>query len=222
MVIKKINLIQTMLSNYRKSNILVISVSVIMAIIFEIKYPTERSFENMNYVEHKKQTITELYLFIISVILPFLLLLKSQLDHILLYFSIHFINLMITNILKCVVGRLRPDFLGRCIPVGNICTGNDFLIKDGRRSFPSGHMSITTVGYTYLSFVAFKSSLKLFIICMFFEIFIITGIGYTRVVDNWHFMSDLIFGFFLGMTVMFSMHYIVHKGKFLGYFDNNL
>lgn len=55
---------------------------------------------------------------------------------------------------KCAVGRLRPDFLDRCKPLGGpdykfhtqygqntavVCTETDInLLDDGRSSFPSG------------------------------------------------------------------------------------
>lgn len=46
-------------------------------------------------------------------------------------------------VVECVknrVGRLRPDFLDRCAwdAVEGVCTGAAALVKDGRRSFPSG------------------------------------------------------------------------------------
>lgn len=41
---------------------------------------------------------------------------------------------------KAAVGRLRPDFLARCVPVGGLCTGAADVILEGRRSFPSGRV----------------------------------------------------------------------------------
>ncbi|GAA6024083.1 hypothetical protein JCM10207_009304 [Rhodosporidiobolus poonsookiae] len=51
------------------------------------------------------------------------------------------------------VGRLRPDFLSRCQwdPLLQACTGDAWLIKDGRRSFPSGHSSTAWQGLFFLS-----------------------------------------------------------------------
>ncbi len=57
----------------------------------------------------------------------------------------------LTAIVKTLVGRPRPDFLARCDPdpaVGPhvLCRGPPKLIKDGRRSFPSGHTSSAFAG----------------------------------------------------------------------------
>jgi diacylglycerol diphosphate phosphatase/phosphatidate phosphatase len=50
-------------------------------------------------------------------------------------------TLVITEFFKVTVGRLRPDFLARCIPVDNVCTGSEKSIREGRKSFFSGHTS---------------------------------------------------------------------------------
>ena len=64
---------------------------------------------------------------------------------------------VITNALKNATGKPRPDFIARCLPKANsadrdvfglsddsICTQEDhYIMKDGFRSFPSGHSSCT-------------------------------------------------------------------------------
>lgn len=71
-------------------------------------------------------------------------------------------TVMITDIVKNVVGRPRPDFIDRCqiapgsadaTPFGlsnsSICTQTDAaILKDGFRSFPSGHSSSEYCVYT--------------------------------------------------------------------------
>lgn len=69
---------------------------------------------------------------------------------------------LLTDILKNVIGRPRPDFLSRCMPrkgtPGNelvawtVCTQpNKGMLQDGWRSFPSGHSSFSFSGLGYLS-----------------------------------------------------------------------
>ncbi|XP_073117553.1 putative lipid phosphate phosphatase 3, chloroplastic isoform X2 [Elaeis guineensis] len=70
---------------------------------------------------------------------------------------------VITDALKDAVGRPRPDFYWRCFPDGKelydrvtgnvICHGERSLLKDGHKSFPSGHTSCIVVAtFCYLQF----------------------------------------------------------------------
>lgn len=71
--------------------------------------------------------------------------------------------------MKFYIGRLRPDFLARCLPdvsrakpsdifkYGDltlytevICTGERSIILDGHKSFPSGHASMSWAGLGYV------------------------------------------------------------------------
>ena len=62
------------------------------------------------------------------------------------------LTLLVTASLKAGVGRLRPDFLARCQPdAGGKCQGDADEITEGRRSFPSGHSSISFAGGTFMA-----------------------------------------------------------------------
>ncbi|KAJ1966104.1 hypothetical protein GGI12_000308 [Dipsacomyces acuminosporus] len=76
-------------------------------------------------------------------------------------------NMMITNTIKNLAGRHRPDFITRCnldmstvatlepavgLLTTAVCRQTDKrLFRDGMRSFPSGHTSFSFAGLTYLS-----------------------------------------------------------------------
>lgn len=85
------------------------------------------------------------------------------------------LTLALTHTLKVSVGRLRPDFLDRCQPregtvdppigllsISEVCTQTDMsILRDGSKSFPSGHSSETFAGLTYLA-LYFAGKLRVF------------------------------------------------------------
>ncbi|KAJ7104092.1 phosphatidic acid phosphatase type 2/haloperoxidase [Mycena belliarum] len=126
------------------------------------------------------------------------------------------------QIVRVNVGRPRPDFIARCNPFANATNGHFFglanvttvcqtsvtddLIKEGMRSFFSGHACLSAAGlgfvslywagkfhlfnrksYTSKSWLVFSPLMVSIYICI------------TRVTDHRHHWEDVTVGFFLGI-----------------------
>jgi phosphatidate phosphatase len=129
-------------------------------------------------------------------------------------------NVILTDVIKLTVGRLRPHFLAVCNPnvtcsiedteyhLDYVC--QDGTIKDENRarlSFPSGHasMSATVMGFimvyvqvrciTPARFVLLKPIINLTMLIL------ALWISMTRVSDYHHHLNDVLFGFVLGAIV---------------------
>ncbi|KAK9768036.1 hypothetical protein K7432_001623 [Basidiobolus ranarum] len=134
------------------------------------------------------------------------------------------LTLMVTHILKTTVGRLRPDFIARCIPnvdqdpalglVGSeICQQtNSKILLDGMKSFPSGHTSLSFAGLTFLS-LYLAGKLHLFderghtyksFVCIS-PMIGAALIGVSRICDYRHHWQDVLIGGLIGIiTAYFS------------------
>ncbi|PWN21753.1 acid phosphatase/Vanadium-dependent haloperoxidase [Microstroma glucosiphilum] len=141
----------------------------------------------------------------------------------------HGITLTVTTCVKISVGRTRPDFIDRCqppvgavdpVPYGlnseAICTTSldSALIKDGFRSFPSGHSSAAFAGLTFLTwflaghFHLFGDRARVWVswivatpplgACL---------IAISRLMDNRHHPTDVIAGAILGAVVASSIYH---------------
>ncbi|KAH7292471.1 hypothetical protein KP509_29G070500 [Ceratopteris richardii] len=125
-----------------------------------------------------------------------------------------FITGVITDATKDAVGRPRPDFFWRCFPdgiavynnsTGNvICHGEHAVIKEGYKSFPSGHTSWTFAGLGFLS-LYLAGKLQLFngrghvakLAVVFTPLLAAMLVGLSRVDDYWHHWQDVFAGAFL-------------------------
>jgi membrane-associated phospholipid phosphatase len=62
-----------------------------------------------------------------------------------------------TDVVKLMMGELRPDFTARCLPKDNVCTGDPALVREGRLSFPSGHASLAFFGLLLFSLFLYRN-----------------------------------------------------------------
>lgn len=128
---------------------------------------------------------------------------------------------VITGSLKNLIGKPRPDFINRCNPLAGardtlpwglsnitICQTdhNGPIMRDGYRSFPSGHSSSSFAGLFFLSlYLAAKLHVldqrgevwrTLIVLLPTLGAAVIAG---TRIIDARHHPFDVIFGSALGL-----------------------
>ncbi|KAI4369019.1 hypothetical protein MLD38_017513 [Melastoma candidum] len=134
-----------------------------------------------------------------------------------LLFSI-LITGVITDAIKDAVGRPRPDFFWRCFPDGKgvfqnrtrgvMCTGDKAVIKEGYKSFPSGHTSWSFAGLSFLAWYL-SGKVRLFdrkghvakLCIVFLPLLGAALIAVSRVDDYWHHWQDVFTGAVIGMIV---------------------
>ncbi|WOG92734.1 hypothetical protein DCAR_0312009 [Daucus carota subsp. sativus] len=127
------------------------------------------------------------------------------------------VPVLITDTIKDAVGRPRPNFFFRCFPNGVtafkengdvLCSGDSKVIKEGYKSFPSGHSSwsFPCLGFPvlYLSgkikaFDRRGHAAKLCIVL--FPYLVAALVGVSRVDDYWHHWTDVFSGALLGIVV---------------------
>lgn len=124
---------------------------------------------------------------------------------------------VITDSIKNAVGRPRPDFFWRCFPDGKdfydhlgnvVCHGKSSVIKEGHKSFPSGHTSGSFAGLGFLS-LYLSGKLQTFdrrghvakLCIVFLPLLVASLVGISRVDDYWHHWQDVFAGGLLGLTV---------------------
>ncbi|CAI4223135.1 unnamed protein product [Auanema sp. JU1783] len=137
------------------------------------------------------------------------------------YSQIGFIcNITLTNIAKIVIGRLRPHFLDVCKAGNNTCTssehifisnytctGDPSLEMEGRKSFFSGHSSISMYASVWTALYLQARLLSVcgnrIIIPIIQTIVVAAGMGISlsRINDNMHHWSDVLVGMFVGSFI---------------------
>ncbi|XP_031107139.1 lipid phosphate phosphatase 2-like isoform X1 [Ipomoea triloba] len=127
---------------------------------------------------------------------------------------------VITDAIKDAVGRPRPDFFWRCFPDGKdvydkwgnvICSGAKNIIKEGHKSFPSGHTSCFAVSFAGLGFLSLylAGKIKAFdcrghvakLCLVWLPLLAAALVGISRVDDYRHHWQDVFAGGLLGYVV---------------------
>ncbi|XP_057962052.1 lipid phosphate phosphatase 2-like isoform X2 [Malania oleifera] len=121
---------------------------------------------------------------------------------------------VITDAIKDAVGRPRPDFFWRCFPDGKgvfdsvtknvLCTGEGSVIKEGHKSFPSGHTSCLGFLAWYLSgkIRAFDRRGHVAKLCIvFLPLLVAALVAISRVDDYWHHWQDVFTGGLIGLII---------------------
>jgi phosphatidate phosphatase len=226
----------------------------------------------------KKSTVSNLALIFISLIMPFFIILATELFSFLFdkysssaksqsrarcaykvkLFKINFqfpqeignlyrnfgsfffglaLTANLTDLIKVIVGRLRPNFLSVCVPdIADpyiLCSqsnktylepGTDFLctsahtinVADSRKSFPSGHASLSFYSAIFLILFLNKTwNFRLLgLLPRFIQFGFITLASFTslsRITDNKHHTSDVIAGALLGCVfALLTFYYLTN------------
>ncbi|KAL2457551.1 putative lipid phosphate phosphatase 3 [Forsythia ovata] len=124
---------------------------------------------------------------------------------------------VLTDAIKDAVGRPRPDFFWRCFPDGKdaydqwgnvVCHGDKSVIREGHKSFPSGHTSWSFAGLGFLS-LYLSGKIKVFdrsghvskLCVVLLPLLVASLVGISRVDDYWHHWQDVFTGGLLGLVV---------------------
>lgn len=140
----------------------------------------------------------------------------------------HALTVTITTIVKVTVGRPRPDLIDRCQPVPGSVNASPYglvtdaicsvspdssIVRDGFRSFPSGHASTSWAGFTYLS-LYLAAKLHLFdrrghAVTAWLCLTPLTAaalIAISRTMDYRHHATDVIAGAILGFVIAYWVY----------------
>ncbi|KAI9216547.1 phosphatidic acid phosphatase type 2/haloperoxidase [Blastocladiella britannica] len=116
------------------------------------------------------------------------------------------------EVLKNVVGRLRPDFLARCNAVIDpftklpACTGDPHTVMLGRQSFPSSHSVEALAGWGFLVLflsgtLSSRSRSNPWVVCLLMSLGVLPlVVSISRITDNRHHTEDVLGGGLIGLA----------------------
>ncbi|KAJ1973112.1 hypothetical protein H4R35_004292 [Dimargaris xerosporica] len=182
----------------------------------------------------KPDTVTPAMLIVVSFLVPIASVFVVAVFHRRSWFDLHqgwlgcmlalTMTIIVTHTIKITAGRHRPDFLSRCkldLSDGNtpedpiyglsttaICTQtNEKIMREGMKSFPSGHASLSFAGLTYLTlYLAGKlhlydqrgHTIKTFVVIM--PLLGALLVAVSRTVDYRHHWQDVTVGSIIGIV----------------------
>ena len=129
---------------------------------------------------------------------------------------------LVTQTLKAIIARRRPNFYALCkFDVAmRTCTSSEFWRCEAQHSFPSGHSSLTMCAATFLSFFFVSHILRSQKLAAFRRLAIAVTltalmgwalyVAATRLVDHYHHYDDVVAGLLLGAlvpTITFHMFF---------------
>lgn len=145
------------------------------------------------------------------------------------------LTMLVTNVFKVLVGRPRPFFATVCKTYepadSSHCTGAAAIVREARKSFPSGHTSLSFSAGVFLSLSVArhvglldprvspsKSSPKLLnAVLSSLPVFVAGLVGASRIIDYHHHYSDVVAGALVGSfyaLLIFTAHggFVVVRG----------
>ncbi|GFO38035.1 phosphatidate phosphatase ppapdc1a [Plakobranchus ocellatus] len=150
-----------------------------------------------------------------------------------------YLSTTVTNFIKLVVGRPRPDFFERCFeqPPEDIndlaeakCDRDDEIVDQGYKSFPSGHATIAFSGMLYMS-LYIAHTLKVFaqrhsryssirLCATILPVVVAVLVAASRTADYHHHWQDVLVGSLIGLVFAYmcfrqSFHGPLHKSPHL-------
>ncbi|MEM4325690.1 MAG: phosphatase PAP2 family protein [Candidatus Pacearchaeota archaeon] len=139
---------------------------------------------------------SRIFIILISVILFFILFLsKRRRDFFVLIITL-ITGLVIENFLKYLIPKERPQ-----------------IILENGNSFPSGHAISSTILFSLLIYFYQDKIKNNFIRSLLFLMILslVFIIGFSRIYINVHWFSDIIGGYFIGLSLTFLFLYFLDK-----------